>query len=216
MLGVRPSPASSIWNLSLLAVGVGLFFGGTAASIYLWTTRPGETRRSLPLAAGANLGGTLSRPPDAARTPVHSPGTGSRARPVPRPRPVRRPAAVRRLANTIHPLRPIAASVRYEARSFPLAVRITLHDSGWAGAQWTARNTRGLPAFGWIALAQLPTDSPRGMISMESAFGPTPSVETILARLRSARQEATYGRTRRVSLAGFVGWEMDGRVARGS
>jgi hypothetical protein len=208
---VRPSPASSIWNLSLLAVGVGLFFGGTAASIYLWTTRHGETRRSLPLAAGAPyLGGTLSRPPDAARAPAHSPGTRPGAKPVPAPRPVRRPAAVRRLANTIHPMRPIAASVRYEARSFPVAVRITLHDSGWAGAQWTARNTHGLPACGWIALAQLPTDSPRGMISMETAFGPTPSVGTILARLRSARREATYGRTRRISLAGFVGWEMDG------
>jgi hypothetical protein len=113
-------------------------------------------------------------------------------------------------------MRPIAASVRYEARSFPVAVRITLHDSGWAGAQWTARTTHGLPACGWIALAQLPTDSPRGMISMETAFGPTPSVGTILARLWSARQEATYGRARRISLAGFVGWEMDGRVARGS
>ena len=51
---------------------------------------------------------------------------------------------------------------------------------------------------------------------METAFGRTPSVGTILARLRSARQEATYGRTRRISLAGFVGWQMDGRVARGS
>lgn len=217
MLGVRPSPASSIWNLSFLAVGVGLFFGGTAASIYLWTTRDGETRRSLPLAAGAPyLGGTLSRPPDAARAPAHSPGTRPGAKPVPPLRPVRRPAAVRRLANTIHPMRPIAASVRYEARSFPVAVRITLRDSGWAGAQWTARTTRGLPACGWIALAQLPTDSPRGMISMETAFAPTPSVGTILARLRSARREATYGRTRRISLAGFVGWEMDGRVAGGS
>jgi hypothetical protein len=109
-------------------------------------------------------------------------------------------------------LRPIAASVRYEARSFPLAVRITLHDVGWAGAQWTTRKTRGLPAFGWIALGPLPADNPRGLVSIETAFGPTPSIGTILARLRSAPQEATYGRARRISLAGFRGWELDGRV----
>jgi hypothetical protein len=47
---------------------------------------------------------------------------------------------------------------------------------------------------------------------MESAFEPTPSVATILARLRSAGREAIYGKARRVSLAGFPGWAIDGSV----
>ena len=51
---------------------------------------------------------------------------------------------------------------------------------------------------------------------METAFGPTPSAAAILARLRSGREEATYGKTRRVSLAGFPGWQVDGRVVGSS
>jgi hypothetical protein len=47
---------------------------------------------------------------------------------------------------------------------------------------------------------------------METAFGPTPSVAAILARLRSAGGGATYGKTTRVTVAGFPGWQIDGKV----
>jgi hypothetical protein len=50
------------------------------------------------------------------------------------------------------------------------------------------------------------------VITIETAFGRTPSVSTILGRLRSAGGEAVYGRTVRVSVAGFPGWQIDGRV----
>ena len=51
---------------------------------------------------------------------------------------------------------------------------------------------------------------------METAYGPTASVAAILGRLRSARNAAFTGKARRVSLAGFPGWELDGRVLGGS
>ncbi len=51
---------------------------------------------------------------------------------------------------------------------------------------------------------------------METAFGPTPSAPAILARLRSGRGEAVYAKTRRVALAGFPGWQVDGRVVGSS
>src|SRR5207244_664448 len=72
--------------------------------------------------------------------------------------------------------------------------------------------SHGRPAFGWVAFGQLPADDPRGGISIETAFGPTPPVATILARLRSAGSAAVYGKTTRVTLAGFPGWQIDGRV----
>ena len=102
--------------------------------------------------------------------------------------------------------------MRYEARAFPIAIRITPPDGTWAGAQWITRNSNGRPAFGWVALGQLPVDAPRGMITIETAFGQTPSVATIVARLRSAEREAIYGKTTTVSLAGFPGWQIDGRM----
>ena len=54
------------------------------------------------------------------------------------------------------------------------------------------------------------------MITIETAFGPTPSVAAILARIRSAGREAIYGNTTRVSLAGFPGWQIDGRTVGAS
>jgi len=54
------------------------------------------------------------------------------------------------------------------------------------------------------------------LISIETAFGPTPSVAAILRRLRSAGNVAFTGKPRRVSLAGFPGWELDGRVSGSS
>ncbi len=108
--------------------------------------------------------------------------------------------------------RPIAAGVRYEARSFPLDVRVRPPDDAWAGAQWKT-SSHGKPAFGWIALGRLPAGNPRGLITVETGFAPTPSPAATLARLRSAGPEVTFGRTTRVTLAGYAGWQLAGRVS---
>jgi hypothetical protein len=106
---------------------------------------------------------------------------------------------------------PLKAGVSYQASSFPLALRVTPPDGTWAGAQWKM-SSHGQPAFGWIAVGRTPLDNPRGVIEIETAFGPTPSVAGILARLRSAGSGANYGKTTRVTVAGFPGWQIDGNV----
>jgi hypothetical protein len=105
----------------------------------------------------------------------------------------------------------LKAAATYQASAFPIALRLTPRDGSWAGAQWKT-TARGKPAFGWAAVGQGPLEKPRGLIEIETAFGPTPSVAVILARLRSAGGGATFGKTRRVTLAGFPGWQIDGTV----
>jgi hypothetical protein len=105
----------------------------------------------------------------------------------------------------------LKAAATYQASAFPIALRLTPRDGSWAGAQWKT-TSRGKPAFGWAAVGHGPLDKPRGLIEIETAFGPTPSVAVILARLRSAGGGATFGKTRRVTLAGFPGWQIDGTV----
>ena len=187
---------------ALLASGGSLFLAGTVAAIYLSLSGTAETRRSLSATAGVlPPRPAISRPPDAARVPASS---------RPRIRPAMNPA--RRPVKTFHPERPVAAGVRYEARAFPIAIRITPPDGTWGGAQWRTGSSNGRPAFGWVALGRLPINHPRGVITIETAFGPTPSVAAILARIRSAGLAAIYGPTKPVSLAGFPGWQIDGRM----
>ena len=57
-----------------------------------------------------------------------------------------------------------------------------------------------------------PEDHPRGVITIEAAFGPTPSAAAILARIRSRDVKRSMGLRRAVSLAGFPGWQIDGRM----
>jgi hypothetical protein len=188
------------------ASGVCLFVAGTAASIYLWAARsPDETRRAFPVAATLAAPQLVpSRPPVVARRPaVYTPRIRPATKAVLRAKQTKR---------TLHPVRPIIAGVSYQARSFPLPLRIKPPDGTWAGAQWTTANAHGQPAFGWASLGRLPVDNPRGLIAIETAFGPTPSVGAIVARLRSAGGEAIYGPTTRVSLAGYSGSQVDGTV----
>jgi hypothetical protein len=185
-----------------LATGVCLLAAGTAASIYLLARTPSETAPASGVAADvAHTHRTTGRPPAATRPSVVVPAqTRPATKAIPRPAP-----------KAIHPQRPIRAGVSYQASSFPLALRITPPDGAWVGAQWKT-SSHGQPAFGWAAVGRLPVDNPRGLIAMETAFGPTPSVAAVLARLRSAGRGATYGRTTRVTLAGFPGWQIDGNV----
>jgi len=108
-------------------------------------------------------------------------------------------------------MRPISAGLSYEARSFPIPLRIKPPDDSWAGAQWTT-GSHGRSVVGWASLARMPAENPKGVIAIETASGGTPSAEAILARLRSAGGEAKFGRTTRTSNAGFPGWQIDGEV----
>jgi hypothetical protein len=175
-----------------LATGACLLAAGTAASIYLLVRTPGEAAGVSVVAAGVpDSRQTIRRPRAATPPPAVAP-----ARPV---------------TKAVYPRRPIKAGVTYEADSFPLSIRITPPDGTWAGAQWQT-STHGRPAFGWVSVGRLPVRRPRGLIVIETAFGRTPSAPAVLARLRSEGGGVTYGRTTRVSFAGFSGWQIDGRV----
>ena len=84
-------------------------------------------------------------------------------------------------AGTLTALR---SGVTYQASHFPLGLRVTPPDGSWSGAQWRT-TTRGKPAFGWADLGQGPaTAPPRGLVQLETAYGPTPSVTATIARLQ--------------------------------
>jgi hypothetical protein len=104
----------------------------------------------------------------------------------------------------------LKTGVSYQASAFPIPMRIT-PDGTWAGAQWKT-SSQGKPAFGWVGLGQPPLDKPRGLIEIETAYGPTPSTTTILARLRTAGGGATYSSAKGITLAGLHGQEIDGHV----
>ena len=159
-----------------------------------WRPRPRTSRRLL----GGHEQSIRGRP---------SPRLGVR-----RPR-SRRPAAktIPRPQKTLHPMRPISAGLSYEARSFPIPLRIKPPDDSWAGAPGQPARTDA-PSSAGASLARMPAENPKGVIAIETASGGTPSAEAILARLRSAGGEAKFGRTTRTSNAGFPGWQIDGEV----
>jgi hypothetical protein len=106
----------------------------------------------------------------------------------------------------------LRSGVTYQAGSFPIALRITPPAAGWSGAQWRT-SSHGRPAFGWAAFARgAPDGPPQGLVEIETAYGDTPPAAAILGRLRSAGGGATFGKTSRVTLAGYHGWQIDGRV----
>jgi hypothetical protein len=106
----------------------------------------------------------------------------------------------------------LTAKTAYQASGFPISIRVTLPDADWGGTQWKT-TTRGKPAFGWVAFARGPVSKPpQGIIELETAYGATPSVETILGRLRSAGGGANFGKTVRTTFSGFPAWQVDGFV----
>ena len=106
----------------------------------------------------------------------------------------------------------LRAGATYEASAFPISLQFTAPEAMWGGAQWTT-SSHGHPAFGWVAFGQGPTNKPpRGVVEIETAYGKTPSVTSILRRLRTAGGGATFGATTRVRLAGVEAWQVDGRV----
>jgi hypothetical protein len=106
----------------------------------------------------------------------------------------------------------LRAGATYEASAFPLSLRFTSPDSAWSGTQWTT-SSHGKRAFGWVAFGQGSTTAPPlGLVEIETAYGPTPSVATIVGRLRSAGGGANFGATTRVTFAGRPASQIDGRV----
>ena len=104
------------------------------------------------------------------------------------------------------------AGVTYQASGFPIALKITPPDASWGGTQWKT-SSHGKPAFGWAAFTHGPVNQPpKGVLEIETAYGPTPTAAVILGRLRTAGGGATFGPTVRVSLAGHPGWQIDGHI----
>ena len=116
-------------------------------------------------------------------------------------------------------LAPLTASVTYRASSFPLPLRFTAPDSSWLGAQFKAAS-HGRPVFGWVVVGHPPLAKPRGLIAIETAFGPTHSVAATIANLRyggSSLPEThlggvQFGTPTRTKLAGYPGQQFDGQV----
>ena len=110
----------------------------------------------------------------------------------------------------------IHSGVTYQASQFPFALRVTPPDGSWSGAQWKSQLDRyggGPPFFGWAALGQgSPSQLPRGLILIMTAYARTPSVAATVAGLRTRGVGATYQATAPVKLAGFSGIQFDGEI----
>lgn len=123
------------------------------------------------------------------------------------------------LLTSARTLAPLKQGVAYQASSFPLPIRLTAPDGSWLGAQ-SRSASHGRPAFGWVVVGRPPISKPRGLIAVETAFGPTGSVAATIANLRyggSSLPEThqggvEFGAATAVTLAGLAGQEFDGKV----
>jgi hypothetical protein len=121
------------------------------------------------------------------------------------------PSELAKLPNNDVNARALTGGVTYQASLFSLALRVTAPDGSWFGGQGkTITQTRG--SFGWVEFLQSPPAKPLGAISMISSYGPTRSVASTVAQLRTGGSGATYQATSHVELGGFSGREFDGRV----
>src|SRR4051794_15294258 len=75
---------------------------------------------------------------------------------------------------------PLRAGATYQASLFPLPVRLSAVGGPWLGDQYRTTE-RGAPRFGW---AQVGHPGVKGLITIVSAYGRTPSVGAVIARLR--------------------------------
>jgi len=112
---------------------------------------------------------------------------------------------------------PLRAAATYQASLFPIAVRITPSGGGWAGAQWKSGDQyfRGgkPPNFGWVHLGRGSVKGiPRGLISIMTAYGRTPSVAATVNVLRTRGRGAAYEASTPITLAGFSGIQFDGKI----
>jgi len=99
--------------------------------------------------------------------------------------------------------------VTYEARTFPIAIRIRPPDSLWGGVQLHSGR------FGFVQLLHRKAGSTplngRGNITFETASGRTPSVAATLRNLLSTPQ-IDAGRVTAVRVGGFSGKSFDATI----
>jgi len=112
---------------------------------------------------------------------------------------------------------PLRSGVTYQASQFPLALRVTLPDASWSGAQWKSGSDYfrggGPPHFGWVHFGRgSATAIPLGLISIMTAYARTPSVAATVQVLRTRGRGAAYGVTTSVQLGGFRGLQFDGTI----
>jgi hypothetical protein len=111
---------------------------------------------------------------------------------------------------------PLRAGVAYHAAVFPLPLRVTAPEGGWIGNQYRTFS-HGRPLFAWV---QLTRAGVRGLATIETAYGPTPSVAATIARLRIGGSHlpdehiggTTFQEPTPVRVAGYSGQQFDGNV----
>ena len=114
----------------------------------------------------------------------------------------------------------LRAGITYRASSFPLGLRVTPLDGTWSGTQWRT-TSRGKPAFAWAAFGHgIGTTPPPGVVEIETAYGPTPSVAATIARLRLGGSHLpeshvggiTFHAASPAKVAGYSGRQFEGNV----
>ena len=108
----------------------------------------------------------------------------------------------------------LAAKTVYQASSFPLRLRVTAPDATWAGTQWTT-SSHGKKTFAWAAIGHggtTPTTPPKGVITIITPIGPTPSVSATVARIHQGGSGITFQKTSSAKVAGYTGMQFDGNV----
>ena len=123
------------------------------------------------------------------------------------------------LPKTATTVAPLKAGVTYEASAFPIAIRLTPPDRTWLGAQYLT-GSHGKSAFGWVVAARPPVAKPLGALNIETAIGPTPSVNKTIANLRFGGSNppethvggVEFAQPRATKVAGFSGLMFDGQV----
>jgi len=126
------------------------------------------------------------------------------------------PVELPKTATTVAPLK---ADVTYEASAFPIAIRLTPPDRTWLGAQYLT-GSHGKPGFGWVVAARPPIAKPLGALNIETAIGPTPSVNKTIANLRFGGSNppethvggVEFAQPRATKMAEFSGRTFDGQV----
>jgi hypothetical protein len=129
------------------------------------------------------------------------------------------PSSPAELLTSAKTLAPLKAGITYQASSFPIPLRLTAPDSTWLGAQSRA-TSHGRLAYGWVVVGHPPLGKPKGLIAIETGFGPSPSVQATIAGLRyggSSQAEShvggvEFGKPTAVKVAGYLGQQFDGQV----
>src|SRR5436190_8267903 len=112
----------------------------------------------------------------------------------------------------------LVSGATYKASDFPLAIRVTIPDGRWGGAQWKydssyqRKKNNVAPFYGWVTFEARETSAAQGVITMMTPYARTRSVAAVVAGLRTRGRGATYGASSPVKLGGYSGVQFDGKV----